>query len=290
MAHNMGFLLGFISALAASAQNTLYKGLKQEDPFLISWFRFLIALPIVALLVTLFAEWAIPSFWFWILLFGVSLPLELAIIFLNIRAFQESPQSLIGPLFSLSPLFLLPLGYLFLKEISSFIGFVGIVSIIIGPFFLGKKQKRESLQRRIQNIAAERGSRFILGAAVLAALGVTLTKILFHYASPLLVTFYGIVALVMGITIILFWKGGFSFRAAWLHPSFLGIGALFSIVAATHAIGLSLLPAAYFISVKRFSLVFDVILGRVVHHEDNFRERMVGALFMIAGVILIAFG
>lgn len=42
--------------------------------------------------------------------------------------------------------------------------------------------------------------------------------------------------------------------------------------------------------IGRLSLVFDVILGRVIHHEDNFRERMAGAFFMIAGVILIAFG
>lgn len=285
----MGFLLGIISALGASAQNTLYRGLKDEDPFLISWFRFLIALPVVGLMVTFFSELAVPSFLFWVLLLGISLPIELGIVFLNIRAFQESPQSLIGPLFSLSPLFLVPLGYFFLKEVPSMMGFVGVISVIIGPFFLGKKKERESLKKRAQNILEERGSWFILGAAFFAAGGVILTKMLFRYAPPLLVTFYGIVALIFGITIILFLKGGFS-HFTWPRPSFLGVGALFSMVAVTHTIGLSLLPAAYFISLKRLSLVFDVVLGRVIHHEDHFRERMTGALFMIAGVILIAFG
>lgn len=285
----IGFLFGVISAIATSAQNTLYGGLKHEDPFLISWFRFLMALPIVALFVTFFSEWAIPSFWFWVLLFGISLPIELAIAFLNIRAFQKSPQSLIGPLFSLSPLFLIPFGYFFLGEVPSLIGFIGVVSVIIGPFFLGKKQKRESLKKRIENILEERGSWFILGAAFFAAIGVTVTKILFQYAPPLLVTFYGLVALIIGVTILLFLRKGFS-GFTWPHSSFLGIGALFSTVVVTHTIGLSLLPAVYFISLKRLSLVFDVVLGRVVHHEDNFRERMVGALFMVAGVVLIAFG
>lgn len=285
----MGFLLGIISALGASGQNTLYGGLKREDPFVISWFRFLIALPIIALIVTFFSHWTIPPFLFWVFLFCLSLPIELAIIFLNIRAFQESPQSLIGPLFSLSPLFLIPLGYLFLKEIPSVIGFLGVISIIIGPFFLGKKQERESLKKRIKNILEERGSWFILGAAFFAACGVILTKVLFRYASPILVTFYGTAALTLGITLILFLKGGFS-HLVWPRPSFVGVGILFSTVALTHTIGLSLLPAAYFISLKRLSVVFDVALGRIIHHEDNFRERIVGALFMAAGIALIAFG
>ena len=285
----MGFFLGIISALGTSAQNTLYGRLKQEDPFHISWFRFVVALPIVALLVTFFSEWAIPSFWFWVLLLCVSLPIELAIVFLHIRAFQKSPQSLIGPLFSFSPLFLIPFSYFFLKEVPSVVGFIGVVSVIIGPFFLGKKQKRESFKKRIENILKERGSWFILGAAFFAAIGVTLTKVLFRYASPILVTFYGVVALVIGVTIILLLRKGF-YGFTQFRPSFLGVGALFSLVVVTHTIGLSLLPAVYFISLKRVSLVFDVIFGKMVHNEDNFHERIIGALLMVAGVVLIAFG
>ena len=122
----MGFIFGIGTALATSLQNMFFKGLKDTDPFLLNLFRFLFGLPIIALLVTIFSQWTVPPSIFWVILFGVSLPVELALSYLYVRAFQYSPQSLVGPLFSLSPLFLIPLGSVFLRETPSLLGFLGI--------------------------------------------------------------------------------------------------------------------------------------------------------------------
>jgi len=208
--------------------------------------------------------------------------MELGIVFLHIRAFQQSPQSLIGPLASLSALSLIPLGYVFLKETPSFLGLLGVGSIAVGPFFLGSTRSGRSLRQRIRNIFQDRGSRYIIGSALISAGAVVITKFLFQYAPPLLYTFYSLLSVLIGITIILFFTG--KFRDLRYAPSSLfGIGALFSIVAATHAVGLSLLFSSYFISLKRFSIIFDVLFGHLVHKEDYFRERLIGALFMIVG-------
>ena len=75
-----------------------------------------------------------------------------------------------------------------------------------------------------------------------------------------------------------------------LDSSFFGMSASYLITVVLHYIGLSLILAAYFISLKRLSIVFDVFLGRLVHKEGHFRERLTGALFMVAGVLLIAWG
>jgi len=55
-----------------------------------------------------------------------------------------------------------------------------------------------------------------------------------------------------------------------------------------HYIGLSLLPAAYFISLKRSSVLFDVLFGKFVHHENHFKTRLIGATLMVGGIILIS--
>ena len=231
-------------------------------------------LPVMALLVTLFAEWKIPEPRFWLILLGLSLPVELTLSYVYIRAFQISPQSLVGPLFSLSALFLIPLGYIFLGELPSILGAVGILSVMIGPFFLGKESKRKSVG--ITNIFKEKGSWYMLASAFFAASGVTITKLSFHYASPLLFTFYSVVSIFVAITVILWFQRGFSRMP--FGRSFLGMVFAYVAVVATHAVGLSLLIAAYFISLKRLSIVFDVFLGRLVHKEDHFRERLAGAL------------
>ncbi|TSC78277.1 MAG: drug/metabolite transporter (DMT) superfamily permease [Parcubacteria group bacterium Gr01-1014_33] len=206
----MGILFGLISALGSSFQNTFFKseGLKAENPFLLNWYRLLGGLPVMALLVTLFAEWKIPEPRFWLILLGLSLPVELALSYLYVRAFQSSPQSLVGPLFSLSALFLIPLGYVFLGELPSTLGAIGILSVMIGPFFLGKESQGKF--GSMKNLLREKGTWYMLASAFLAASGVTITKFSFQYASPLLFTFYSLVLLLLAITIILWFQRGFS--------------------------------------------------------------------------------
>ncbi|TSC68963.1 MAG: hypothetical protein G01um101466_245 [Parcubacteria group bacterium Gr01-1014_66] len=279
----MGFLVGIVSALTVSIQNSFFKGYKEVSPFVLNWFRFLIAMPVLALIVSIFSEWSLPAVPFWLLLFCVSLPAELIHGYTYIRAFQESPQSMVGPLFSISPLFLIPLGYMFLDEAPSLLGFFGVISVVIGPFFLGKGKTGG-----VKNLFHERGIKFMIAAAFFAALAVTVGKFSLHYVPPFLFAFFSVVTLFLGTSLIVFYQR-LSLRLPF-NKSFVGVTFSYPIIVALHYLGLSLLFAAYYISLKRFSIVFDVILGRLVHHEDHFRERMIGALFMVAGVLLIAFG
>ncbi len=57
----------------------------------------------------------------------------------------------------------------------------------------------------------------------------------------------------------------------------------------THFIAISLTQAAYMISIKRMSLVFSVIYGRVIFKELGLKERLFGSVVMLAGAALIIF-
>ena len=65
--------------------------------------------------------------------------------------------------------------------------------------------------------------------------------------------------------------------------TFFGAAALaFNMIAITYML------VVYVISIKRLSTVFSVLWGKLFFKEQNIRERLVGTLIMVAGVLLIA--
>ena len=55
----------------------------------------------------------------------------------------------------------------------------------------------------------------------------------------------------------------------------------------SHTAAISLIQAAYMLSVKRSSLLFGVLFGAVVFKEENIRQRLLGAAIMMCGVLII---
>lgn len=51
---------------------------------------------------------------------------------------------------------------------------------------------------------------------------------------------------------------------------------------------ITLALVAYVISLKRLSTVFGVLWGKLLFKEKDFKDRLIGAVIMAAGVILIA--
>ncbi len=83
----------------------------------------------------LFRRWPPLDVIFWRSIF-LLLPLEIAALFLYLRAIARSPLSLTAPLLSLTPVFLLANGWLILGERASRIGFAGVALIAAGTYFL----------------------------------------------------------------------------------------------------------------------------------------------------------
>lgn len=286
----MGILVGIGSALSSSLQNSFFKKLPGASPTVINWFRFCLTLPLLAALITFWGLWKIPPLSFWLVFCGLSIPLELLLSHLYIRAFQYSPQSLVGPLFSLSAVFLLPLGFLILGEVPSLLGMLGVLSIALGPFVLGwSSGNGHSLNplTLVGNVFRERGSWYMVASALAASGAVIVSKILYRSAPPLLTAFFVLMGLTVILTARLLFQGK---NPPALSMNMLSMGILYGVGTILHHVGLSLLFAAYFISLKRFSIVFDVLLGRFIHKEEHFRQRLIAALIMVAGLVLIALG
>lgn len=283
----MGFLVGVANAFTVTLQNATLRRLSGVGTYVVNFFRFAGATVVAALLVTLLASWDLPPRPFWLIL-GITVPLELAIGFCYVRAFQRSPQSLVGPLFSLSAIFLIPIAYFLLGERPSPLGFIGIASALTGALALGWDVSDPGVRQSLRRIFDEAGSYYMLGAAIAAGAAVAFAKSAYVYAPPLVYTFWVSLMLALFHAPALFLMPLIGLRGRWrditLAAGFFGVGQ------ALHFIGIGLLLAAYYISVKRLSVVFDVFTGKLLGREDHFRERFVGAALMVAGVVLIAFG
>ncbi len=64
-----------------------------------------------------------------------------------------------------------------------------------------------------------------------------------------------------------------------------GFFSALALVAQMTAINLALV--AYVISVKRASLIFGVLFGHFIFKEKGVKERLIGAIIMVLGVVLI---
>ncbi|NJL34456.1 MAG: hypothetical protein HC893_12080 [Chloroflexaceae bacterium] len=66
------------------------------------------------------------------------------------------------------------------------------------------------------------------------------------------------------------------------------MGLLNAISLAAQMTALTLTLVAYVISVKRTSTVMSVLWGGLLFKEQHLRERLLGALVMLAGVVIIS--
>ena len=280
----MGFLVGILTGFSASVQNTLVKKMPRVDTAALNGFRFGCTALVLAILVSIFASWNIPPLPFFFILL-VSIPLELVVSFCYIKALQLSPQSLVGPLFSLSVIFLIPISFVVFGEAPSLVGWIGIIAGFLGSLLLGWDIKEPDVRKSLLAIFEEKGTHYMLIAALAAALTVTLAKFSFQYANPLVTGFYVLGGLSLAYLPSALKEIPPIFRTHW--KNLIGLGLSNIAVNSLHFVGLSLMPSAYFISLKRSSILFDVFLGRFVHQETHFKERLAGSALMLTAIVLI---
>lgn len=285
----MGVLIAITNSLTVSLSDVFIKKLKGENTFFIIWVRLSAALPVLAIAVTLLSKWSVPPITFFLLVFLIITPIEIIQFYLGYRAIQRSPLSLMAPLHASTSIFLIPVGYLMLGEKPDISGLIGVASIVVGSLVLGWRigETRTPFES-IKNIFREPGTFLILLGSFLVSFSITTTKYLFHYASPLLAAFYITAAIVIGLTPLAFRKK-VNFPTRDRTPLLGGLALLSGASFSLHYVGLSMLPAAYYISVKRISMLFNVLAGKAFFKEDHIRERFSGALLMVVGIILIAF-
>lgn len=263
----------------------------RHNEYLVAWFRLLLMMPLLGLLLVILPAPKIgPDFLPTVLL---SLPLELVALILYFKALKLSPLGLTVPFLALTPVFLLVIPHLLLDERVSPTGGVGIVLIAAGSYVINLRNRSAGLLDPFKAILRERGTLCMIAVAVLYSFTATLAKKAIAGSSPLF--FAGLYPLLLFacLTPVALWKGRHELRLlggtgilrAVALPALFSFGEIIS-----GTIAVSLTNVAYMIAVKRLSLLMGVLYGSFLFGEEGLRERLIGGGLMLVGVALIAGG
>ena len=248
--------------------------------------RFLYGAPI-ALLMLFFAQIPRIDAGFWSVM-AVIIPLEILAWILYIKAIRESQLSLVAPIISFTPVFLVATSFLIIGELPSLSGLAGILLVASGAYILNFKTLRHGIFDPITSIFREKSSLYMLIVAFLFSITSTLSKITVQKSSAVFSSSAYLLAMSMSFFAISFFKSRSKMPQLKAHARDLApIGLFYGSMAIFHNMAITLTLVPYMMSIKRTSSIFSVFYGHFWFKEHNMKNRMAGALVMLIGAILI---
>lgn len=281
------FLLSLTSAVSVAVADALSKkALDQSDPYAVAWVRLGYCIPFMALSLIWIPIPDLDLTFFAVTL--ILLPLEISALLLYTHAIRQSPLSLTLPFLALTPVFLIITSLLLLGEQPDTSGIGGILMIAIGAYLLNIRTRDRGWFEPIRAIIREKGSQKMIVVAFLYSITANLGKTAIQHSSPEFfgATYYPLLALLSFPFLLLIRKGAYQDLLSRKRIYIL-IGLAQAIMIFTHVKAISMVEVAYMISIKRTSLLFAIFLGWFFFQEEEIRERMLGATFMVGGVVLI---
>jgi uncharacterized membrane protein len=282
------FILSLFGALSQSTRDLFSKQFLQNSneyvvAFSRSFFSSLCLLPLL-----FFIEMPNLDNIFWLtILFSASLFSVSSILYM--RALKISPLSLTIPMLAFTPLFLLITSPLILGEFPSFFGLTGILLIVFGTYVLGIKEASRSYLAPFRALVKEKGPLIMLFVAIIFSIVSSLIKLGIEHSNPL---FFPIIFNVFTSGLLfpaMLTKSKKSIKRICVNVKVLFAIGLFSAlmsISVQNAMKLAIVP--YVISVKRTNIIFSTLYGYFFLKEKCITERLVGALIMVSGVLLIS--
>jgi uncharacterized membrane protein len=254
-----------------------------------SWAIFAFAFPVLAIYLAIQGapESVGPRFWPALL---TNVTINLVSFYLYVSAIQKSDLGLTYPLLALTPIFVMPIEWVLLGDLPGLQGAGGILLVVTGVYLLNFSERRSGILAPLTAVFRDPGARRMLAVAVIWSISAVVDKVATISSST---AFYG--TLQTGLIGLAFaplvmrrgegFKSALSRRTGWL----LAIqGLLFALMFIVQMEALRRVFAAYVISIKRSGAIVTVILGALLFGEPRLRERLAGAVVILAGVLLIA--
>ena len=219
------------------------------------------------------------------------LPLTMVAIILHFRAIHMSPLSLTLPFLSFTPVFVILTGDLLLGETLSPFGTAGILLVVTGGYVLNLDSTRYGLLGPIRAIFREPGSAIMLLVAAIYAFCSVGGKLLILNSSPMFaaMVLFGLYGPLL--TIVLVGTGKASFRTIIKKPLLgMGVGICIFVEIICHNLAISMVAAAYMITIKRMAGIFSVLYGWLLFREHGIRFRLLGTMIMTVGAACIGLG
>ena len=221
---------------------------------------------------------------------AVGLPLELGALLLYMRAIRISPLSLTVPFLAFTPMFVIFTGNILLGERLNAWGIAGIFLIVTGSYIMNISKAKGQWIAPFKSILKEQGSWLIILVSLIFSFTSTIGKVGILHSSPRFFAACYFLLFIAFLLMIFPLMPGAKLKNIIKRPlPGVIIGMVMALMIFCHTYAISLVQAAYMLSVKRSSLLFGVILGALVFNEEGIGERFFGAIIMLAGVCVIGF-
>ena len=217
------------------------------------------------------------------------LPVNLIAIILHFRAIHISPLSLTIPYLSFTPVFVIFTANLMLDESLKPLGIVGVLLVVLGGYVINLDATRHGFLGPVKAIWREPGSAMMLVVALLYSFCSVGGKLLILNSSPLFAAMFLYALYGVCLTAILVGVGKAKLATIVRRPLLgLGAGIIIFLEVICHNLAISLVAAAYMVTIKRMAGIFSVIYGRILFNERGLRYRLLGTSVMTAGAAVIA--
>lgn len=279
-------LLSFNTAVTEATKDVLLKqSLRTIAPLPATAVQ---SLMIAACLVPLVGFTGIPALdtTFWLALLSSSLFNALA-FWLYSEALHHGDLSLVAPLISLSPVFMLVTSPLVVGEYANAQAGAGVILVAIGAYVLnsrGVATKPKHWYDPLRTIWRSRGSRSMFLVAILWSITSNIDKVGIQHSSP----FFWLLWVYASIGLLLLPRSlqlGIPEAAPWRRLWLSAVIATFGISSQMYA--LLQTQVVNVIAIKRLSTLIGVLYGAWIFREQHLRDRLLGAGLMLAGAVLI---
>lgn len=205
----------------------------------------------------------------------------------QIHLIQKYPISLMTPILSFIPVFMLPWTFLFFGEAPSLLALIGILLVGLGALLLKMKGEKIFL-----NIIKDKSVIAMLGVACVIGLTTTSDRVAITASSPLTYAFIW----TLGSTLIM---GGWSVRVYQKKRSSVRFsfhiivqGVFWAIAFLCQMLGIEQtldIPngVTYVKLFTMFHILISVILGGLYFKEENLKRRILAAVIMMSGAVLV---
>lgn len=278
-------ILSVLSGLGDAIIFALMKKLKGISSSIVVWVHYALALPFLFVLMYFSFPEKTGSNLYWII--PLNSILLLISSYMLLKALQISKMSVSLPMLSLTPLFLVLLSYLILKEIPSAWGFVGILLIVIGAYAINIKNGKGFFEP-FAALFKIKGSFYVIVVSFIWSITASLYKKGIIESNPVYFTSmtYLFTSAIMLPFLFYDCRSKFSeLRQNIKLLLFLGAASAFMTVLSSYAMLYTI--TSYVISIKRSSLIFSIFIGYFYFNEKNIKNSIIGTATMIAGGILI---
>ncbi|MBU1100326.1 MAG: DMT family transporter [Bacteroidetes bacterium] len=205
-----------------------------------------------------------------------------------IKAISEGDISEVLPMMSFTPLVLLITSPIIVGEFPPFLGFVGVLLIVVGSYLININFKKRDFLGPFKALIRNRGTRHMLFVAAIWGISANFDKIAITESSiPQHVIFMNIFIFTsLTIYLLLIRKLKWQ-KIKPVKSNLLAISAFTCCAFIFHMTALSMTYVAYVVALKRMSGPIAVVLGHFFLKEPNIKARLIGSLVMVAGVALI---